>query len=71
MSLGILLYMGGYLTGLAGRNVSELNNDAGYIAGALTSLIPGHWAGSPPATIVEVINRLAAAVSNNGANPIP
>ena len=61
----------GYLTGLAGHNVSELTNDAGYIAGALSALIPGHWAGSPPATIVEVINRLAALASNNGANPIP
>ena len=31
---------------------------------------PGHWA-SPPASVAEALNRLAAAVSNNGANPIP
>jgi len=32
---------------------------------------PGHWAGSPPATPGEAIDRLAALASNNGANPIP
>ena len=58
-------------TGLTGHNVSELTNDAGYTTGAYAPANPGHWAGSPPATIVEAINRLAAAVSNNGANPIP
>ena len=31
---------------------------------------PGQWA-SPPATIAEAIDRLAALASNNGANPIP
>ncbi|MEI8315855.1 MAG: hypothetical protein WCG79_10445, partial [Verrucomicrobiota bacterium] len=31
---------------------------------------PGYWA-SPPASIAEAIDRLAAAVSENGATPIP
>ena len=30
---------------------------------------PGHWAGTPPASVAEAIDRLAAAVSNNGATP--
>ena len=32
---------------------------------------PAHWNATPPATIAEALDRLAAAVSNNGANPIP
>jgi len=43
--------------------------DAGDIV--YTAGNPGHWAGSPPATPGEAIDRLAAALSNNGANPIP
>ena len=31
----------------------------------------GQWAGAPPATLAAAIDRLAAVVSNNGANPIP
>ena len=31
---------------------------------------PGYWA-SPPASLAEAIDRLAALASNNGANPIP
>ena len=56
---------------LTGHNVSELTNDAGYITGAFSPANPGHWVGSPPATIAEAINRLAAAMSNGGANLIP
>jgi len=43
--------------------------DAGDIV--YTAANPGHWAGSPPATPGEALDRLAAAVSNNGATPIP
>jgi len=43
--------------------------DAGDIV--YTAGNPGHWAGSPPATPGEAIDRLAALASNNGANPIP
>ena len=32
---------------------------------------PGHWNGTPPATLAEMGDRLAALLSNNGANPIP
>lgn len=31
---------------------------------------PGHWAGTPPVTLAEAIDRLAAAVSGNGATPV-
>ena len=44
---------------LAGQNV-------GY-----TPANPGHWNGTPPATLAEMGDRLAALLSNNGANPIP
>ena len=44
---------------LAGQNV-------GY-----TPANPGHWNGTPPATLAEMGDRLAAMLSNNGANPIP
>jgi len=43
--------------------------DAGDIV--YTAGNPSHWAGSPPATPGEAIDRLAAALSNSGANPIP
>ncbi|MCG3148477.1 MAG: hypothetical protein PCFJNLEI_01921 [Verrucomicrobiae bacterium] len=39
--------------------------------GAYSPANPGHWAGSPPATVAEALDRLAAVVSNAGANPIP
>ena len=42
-----------------------------FITGVYSPANPGHWAGSPPATLAEAINRLAAAVSNNGATPVP
>ena len=32
---------------------------------------PGDWAGPAPATLAEALDRLAAIVSTNGANPIP
>ena len=32
---------------------------------------PGHWNGTPPATLAEMGDRLAAMLSNNGANPVP
>ena len=32
---------------------------------------PSHWNGTPPATLAEMGDRLAALLSNNGANPIP
>ena len=32
---------------------------------------PGHWNGTPPATLAEMGDRLAALLSNNGANPVP
>ena len=60
-----------FLTRLAGRNVSELANDAGYTTGAYAPAIPGHWAGTRPATMAEAIDRLAALASNNGATPVP
>ena len=44
---------------LAGQNV-------GY-----TPANPSLWAGAPPTSIAEAIDRLAAAVSNNGATPVP
>ena len=52
-----------FVTGTPWRN-------EGYLTGAYSPANPGHWAGSPPATLAEAIDRLAAAVSNNGANPI-
>ena len=53
-----------FVTGTPWRN-------EGYVTGAYSPANPGHWAGNPPATLAEAIDRLAAAVSNNGANPIP
>ncbi|MCG3149831.1 MAG: hypothetical protein PCFJNLEI_03296 [Verrucomicrobiae bacterium] len=41
-----------------------------FSTGAYSPGNPGHWAGSPPATMAEAIDRLAAAVSNNGVTPI-
>jgi hypothetical protein len=40
---------------------------------AAVAYTPGnasHWASPVPATLAEAIDRLAAAVSNNGANPV-
>ncbi|MEI6085863.1 MAG: hypothetical protein WCS70_16385, partial [Verrucomicrobiota bacterium] len=48
--------------------------DAGgnaFSTGAYSPANPSHWSGSPPATVAEALDRLAAAVSNTGANPIP
>ena len=61
----------GAVASLAGHNVSELTNDAGYNTGAYSPANPGHWAGVPPATLADAMDRLAAMLSNNGANPIP
>jgi len=60
----------GYLFSLSGHNVSELSNDAGYVTGTYSPANPGRWTGTPPVTLVEAMNRLAVAVSGNGANPI-
>jgi len=60
-----------FLTSLAGRNVSELANDAGYTTGAYAPANSGQWAGTPTATMAEAIDRLAALASNNGATPVP
>ena len=57
-------------TGLSGHNVSELTNDAGYVTAAYGPANPGYWAGTPPATVAEALDRLAAAVSGNGATPV-
>ncbi|MCG3148071.1 MAG: hypothetical protein PCFJNLEI_01513 [Verrucomicrobiae bacterium] len=48
--------------------------DAGgqpFVTAAFSPANPGHWAGAPPATVAEAIDRLAAAVSNGGMSPIP
>ena len=55
----------------AGRNVSLLTNDAGYVTGAYSPANPGQWATPPPATVAEALDRLASLASNAGANPIP
>ena len=54
-----------------GDTVSRLANDAGYATAAYAPATAGHWAGAPPATLAEAIDRLAAVVSGNGATPIP
>ena len=61
----------GAVASLASHNVSELANDAGYLTGAYSPANPGYWAGSPPATLAEMGDRLAAMLSNNGATPVP
>ena len=53
-----------FVTGTPWRN-------EGYLTGAYNPANPGHWAGTPPATLAEAIDRLAAAVSNGGTTPIP
>ena len=60
----------GAVASLTGHNVSELTNDAGYLTGAYGPANPGYWAGTPPATLAEAIDRLAASVSGNGATPV-
>ena len=60
----------GFVTNLASHNVSELTNDAGYLTGAYSPANPGNWAGTPPTTLAEAIDRLATAVSGNGATPV-
>ena len=42
-----------------------------FITGAYSSVNPGYWAGTPPASLAEAMDRLAAAVSGNGATPVP
>ena len=41
-----------------------------FSTGAYSPANPGHWAGTPPATLAEAMDRLAAAVSGNGATPV-
>jgi len=59
-----------FLTNLAGRNVSELVNDAVYVTSAYTPADTTRWAGMPPATMAAAIDLLAEILSNHGANPI-
>jgi len=59
-----------FLTSLAGRNVSELLNDAGYVTSAYTPADPSKWAGSP-ADWAAVADRLAAAYVALTGNPLP
>ena len=42
-----------------------------FLTGAYSPANPGHWAGTPPATVTEALDRLAAAVSNTGTTPVP
>ena len=42
-----------------------------FSTGAYSPANPGNWAGTPPATLAEMGDRLAAMLSNSGANPIP
>ena len=60
-----------FLTNLAGRNVSELTNDAGYATDAYSPANPGQWAGPAPATEAGAIDRLAAAIATLLGTPIP
>jgi len=60
-----------FLTNLAGRSVSELVNDAGYVTGAYTPADPTQWAGMSPATLAAMGNRLAAAYVALTGNPVP
>ena len=41
-----------------------------YSTGAYSPANPGYWAGTPPATLAAAMDRLAAAVSGNGATPV-
>ena len=57
----------------AGWADGVLRDGAGnaFSTGAYTPANSGHWAGTPPATVAEAIDRLAAAVSNTGTTPVP
>ena len=41
-----------------------------FSTGAYNPAAPSNWAGPPPVTLAEALDRLAAVVSNGGANPI-
>jgi len=64
--------MGGFQT-VASWATGTLKDGAGnaFSTGAYSPANPGHWAGSPPATLAGAMDRLAAAVSGNGATPVP
>ncbi|MCG3148329.1 MAG: hypothetical protein PCFJNLEI_01772 [Verrucomicrobiae bacterium] len=49
----------------------KAGNGQAFSTGAYSPANPGHWAGSPPETMAEALDRLAAVVSNGGVNPIP
>ena len=42
-----------------------------FSTGSYAAANPGYWGGTPPATQAEFNERIAALLSNNGANPIP
>jgi len=56
----------------AGWADGVLRDGAGnaFSTGAYSPANPGHWAGTPPATVTEALDRLAALVSGNGATPV-
>jgi len=64
--------MGGFQT-VASWATGTLKDGAGnaFITGAYSPANAGHWAGTPPATVAEAMDRLAALASNSGATPVP
>ena len=64
--------MGGFQT-VASWATGTLKDGAGnaFSTGAYSPANPGYWAGTPPSTLAEMGDRLAAMLSNSGANPIP
>jgi len=63
--------MGGFQT-VASWATGTLKDGAGnaFSTGAYSPANPGHWAGTPPSTLAEMGDRLAAMLSNNGATPV-
>ncbi|MEI6085298.1 MAG: hypothetical protein WCS70_13490 [Verrucomicrobiota bacterium] len=51
--------------------MGQWSAETAVIVGGYSPANPGYWAGSPPPTVAEAMDRLAAVVSNAGANPIP
>ena len=64
--------MGGFQT-VASWATGTLKDASGnaFSTGAYSPANAGHWAGTPPATLAEALDRIAAAVSGNGATPVP
>lgn len=56
----------GYVPSFNSTGIGSWLNPTAYSPATLAN-----WAGTPPATIKDALDRLAAAVSNNGAVPIP